>query len=53
MECGWIMLRLSEVLDKPNLANKAVKHFIDTPFQYGWDQKHGGLYYFLDAGTEQ
>lgn len=31
------------------LKQTAISSFIERPFEYGWDQEHGGLYYFLDA----
>ncbi len=31
------------------LKDRAIKQFIDTPYEYGLDKEHGGLYYFLDS----
>ena len=33
----------------PELAEKAIKTFIVSPLEFGWDQQHGGVLYFLDA----
>ena len=49
IECGWFLLRIAERTGNSDLRNKAIKHFIETPFEYGWDEKYGGIFYFLDA----
>ena len=50
IECGWFLLQLAERNSDEDLAAKAIKYFIETPFEYGWDKTYGGIYYFLDAG---
>ena len=50
IECGWFLLRLAERNSDEDLAAKAIKYFIERPFEYGWDQTHGGIYSFLDVG---
>ena len=35
-------------MDK-TLADTAIKSFIETPLEYGWDKECGGIFYFLDA----
>ena len=63
IECGWFLLELAKrfvvnsqtVLTKPfrnndqSLAETSISTFIDRPLQLGWDQQHGGIFYFLDA----
>ncbi len=31
------------------LREKAIKQFIEAPYEYGLDTEHGGIYYFLDS----
>lgn len=33
-----------------DLQRRAISHFIEQPCGYGWDEEHGGLFYFLDVG---
>lgn len=50
IECGWFLQRLAQRRSNPDAAEKAIRLFIEAPFEYGWDPKYGGLFYFLDAG---
>uniref|UniRef100_UPI0032167D2D AGE family epimerase/isomerase n=1 Tax=uncultured Draconibacterium sp. TaxID=1573823 RepID=UPI0032167D2D len=47
IEAMWFIMDLSERLQKPELAQKAVDIALRT-LKYGWDEKYGGIFYFLD-----
>lgn len=47
IEAMWFILDLAKRLNRPELAEKAVKITL-TMIEYGWDKKHGGIFYFLD-----
>ncbi len=47
IEAMWFVMDLSVRLQRPELADKAVKIVLNT-LKYGWDQEFGGIYYFLD-----
>lgn len=47
IESMWFILDLAKRLNRPELAEKAVKITL-TMLEYGWDKEHGGIYYFLD-----
>ena len=32
-----------------DLAETAIKTFIEKPLEFGWDKEHGGIFYFLDS----
>ena len=49
IECGWFLLDYYRQNDEKKLASKAIEKFIESPFEQGWDSKHGGLLYFIDA----
>ena len=49
IECGWFLIKEAKRTDNPELKDKAIKHFIDYPLEYGLDVEHGGLFYFLDV----
>ncbi len=48
IEAMWFILDLSVRLKRPELAQKAVKIILQT-LQTGWDNKYGGIFYFLDS----
>jgi N-acylglucosamine 2-epimerase len=48
IEAMWFIMDLSVRLKRPELAQKAVKIILRT-LQYGWDNKFGGIFYFLDC----
>jgi N-acylglucosamine 2-epimerase len=47
IEAMWFIMDLSERLRRPELAQKAVDIALRT-LKYGWDEKFGGIFYFLD-----
>jgi N-acylglucosamine 2-epimerase len=47
IEAMWFIMDLSVRLNRPGLAQKAVEIALRT-LEYGWDEKHGGIFYFLD-----
>jgi N-acylglucosamine 2-epimerase len=47
IEAMWFIMDLSVRLNRPELAEQAVKILLRT-VEYGWDQQEGGLFYFLD-----
>lgn len=47
IEAMWFIMDLSVRLQKPELAEKAVEIVLKT-LEYGWDEKYGGVFYFLD-----
>lgn len=48
IEAMWFVMDLAEKQNRPDLIRKAVDITIST-LEYAWDQKYGGLYYFLDS----
>lgn len=47
IEAMWFIMDLSERLKRPELAQKAIDIALRT-LKYGWDEKFGGIFYFLD-----
>ncbi|MCY4298729.1 MAG: AGE family epimerase/isomerase [Flavobacteriaceae bacterium] len=47
IEAMWFMMDLGVRLHRKDLIEKAVDITMDT-LNYGWDQKHGGIFYFMD-----
>ena len=47
IEAMWFIMDLGRRLDRPELIEKAV-HIALREIEYGWDQEHGGIFYFLD-----
>jgi N-acylglucosamine 2-epimerase len=47
IEAMWFIMDLSVRLQKPELTEKAIKIMMNT-LKYGWDEKYGGIFYFLD-----
>jgi len=48
IEAGWFLLHWAKLLNDNSLVDFAGTA-IHTMFDIGWDNKFGGLYYFLDA----
>jgi len=48
IEAGWFLQHWAQRLDRPDLQTLATK-IVRWSFETGWDQEHGGLFYFLDA----
>lgn len=49
IEAGWFLLQYAQKKNKPDLIDIAINKFILNSFKYGWDEKYGGLFYFLDV----
>ena len=47
IEAMWFIMDLSERLNHPELAQKVTEIMLRT-LEYGWDQEHGGIFYFMD-----
>lgn len=48
IEAGWFLQHWAQRLDRPNLQALAT-NVVRWSFENGWDEEHGGLFYFLDA----
>ena len=48
IEAGWFLQHWAQRLDRPELQALA-SNIIRWMFDAGWDDEHGGLFYFLDA----
>ena len=49
IEAGWFLQHWARRLDRPDLSTLAT-NMVRWSFDVGWDDEHGGLFYFLDAG---
>jgi N-acylglucosamine 2-epimerase len=47
IEAMWFIMDLADRLKNKELMEKAVQILLKT-LKYGWDEKHGGIFYFLD-----
>ena len=47
IEAMWFIMDLADRLKNRELMNKAVQILLIT-LKYGWDEKYGGIFYFLD-----
>jgi len=47
IEAMWFIMDLANRLKNEELMNKAVQILLKT-LKYGWDEKHGGIFYFMD-----
>jgi len=47
IEAMWFMMDLGVRLNRPELIDKAV-HISLKMVEYGWDDKYGGIYYYMD-----
>ncbi len=48
IEAMWFIMDLGERLNRMEIIEKAVKIALNT-LKHGWDQKHGGIFYFMDV----
>ncbi|MDR6734377.1 MULTISPECIES: AGE family epimerase/isomerase [unclassified Sphingobacterium] len=48
IEAMWFMMDLGERLQRPALIEKAMRVGVRM-LEYGWDEKYGGIFYFMDA----
>ncbi|KPP62349.1 N-acylglucosamine 2-epimerase-like [Scleropages formosus] len=49
LEAGWFLLQYAVQHGDKELQRIAVDKFMEIPFRTGWDQDHGGIFYFLDV----
>ncbi|KAK6175078.1 hypothetical protein SNE40_013614 [Patella caerulea] len=49
IECGWFLLQYAIKTGDKELQKTAIDKFIVIPFKGGWDEKYGGIFYFLDV----
>nr|WP_297169176.1 AGE family epimerase/isomerase [uncultured Dysgonomonas sp.] len=47
IEAMWFIMDLGERLVRPKLIEKALEITLKM-IDYGWDKKHGGIFYFMD-----
>jgi N-acylglucosamine 2-epimerase len=47
IEAMWFIMDLAKRLNRPEVIEKAVRITL-TMLEYGWDKKHGGIFYFMD-----
>lgn len=47
IEAMWFIMDLGERLQRPELVKKATEISLKM-VKFGWDEKHGGIFYFLD-----
>lgn len=47
IEAMWFIMDLGERLVRPELIEKALEITLKM-IDYGWDKKHGGIFYFMD-----
>jgi N-acylglucosamine 2-epimerase len=47
LESMWFIMDVGVRLNRKDLIEKAVKTTL-TLMEYGWDKKHGGIFYFMD-----
>ncbi|MEN7547267.1 AGE family epimerase/isomerase [Rapidithrix thailandica] len=48
LEAMWFLMDLAERLGDENIVKKAVAIALNT-LEKGWDQKYGGIFYFMDV----
>ncbi len=47
IEAMWFIMDLGVRLNRPELITKA-NHIAIQMIEYGWDEEHGGIFYFMD-----
>ena len=47
IEAMWFVMDIAQRLGKPELIDQAIAIVLQT-LDFGWDQEHEGIYYFLD-----
>ncbi len=47
LEAMWFIMNLGVRLNDKSLVEKAIQIALKTA-EFGWDQKHGGIFYFMD-----
>lgn len=48
IEASWFLQHWADHLDRPDIRENAIK-MTRWSFNKGWDDEHGGLFYFMDA----
>ncbi|XP_068995404.1 N-acylglucosamine 2-epimerase isoform X2 [Embiotoca jacksoni] len=49
LEAGWFLLQYGAQWGDEDLQTTAINKFVELPYERGWDEEHGGLFYFLDV----
>lgn len=49
IEAGWFLLQYAIQQNDESLKNTAIQKFMINPFEYGWDNEYGGIFYFMDV----
>ncbi|XP_062522306.1 N-acylglucosamine 2-epimerase-like isoform X2 [Corticium candelabrum] len=49
IEAGWFLLQHASLTNKQHLKRVAIETFMLRSFERGWDEKDGGIFYFLDV----
>ncbi|KAM4609628.1 N-acylglucosamine 2-epimerase [Polymixia lowei] len=49
LEAGWFLLQYCTQNGDKELQGTAITKFMELPYQCGWDNEYGGLFYFLDV----
>uniref|UniRef100_UPI00358F270B N-acylglucosamine 2-epimerase isoform X3 n=1 Tax=Myxine glutinosa TaxID=7769 RepID=UPI00358F270B len=49
MEAGWFLLLRAAQRGDSAMIHKTMSSFVLGPLESGWDEKYGGLFYFLDV----
>jgi N-acylglucosamine 2-epimerase len=47
IEAMWFLMEVGSQYDDENLINRCIDVVLST-LRFGWDQEHGGIFYFLD-----
>jgi N-acylglucosamine 2-epimerase len=48
IEAGWFLQHWAQYLGREDLSKTAI-NMVRWSYQRGWDQEHGGIFYFLDS----
>ncbi|XP_041349589.1 N-acylglucosamine 2-epimerase-like [Gigantopelta aegis] len=49
IEAGWFLLKHAVKTNDEQLKTTAINKFMVNSFDRGWDEKHGGIVYFVDV----
>ncbi|XP_038164906.1 N-acylglucosamine 2-epimerase [Cyprinodon tularosa] len=49
LEAGWFLLQYATQNHNKEIQRTAIEKFVQLPYESGWDEEYGGLFYFLDV----
>ncbi|XP_015254327.1 PREDICTED: N-acylglucosamine 2-epimerase isoform X2 [Cyprinodon variegatus] len=49
LEAGWFLLQYAAQNHNKEIQRTAIEKFVQLPYESGWDEEYGGLFYFLDV----